>query len=141
MSIFKIVGDALGCVKNDEDGVNGIVTFSFCSEYGITDVDGKHRRFKVKKAGTYFVSLSAYVKNYGGGYFKTGVKKESDYTILSLYSDHEDDYDGFVGGDTIYKGVIHYLDQDDVISVEILNSDKEDKLTYAMLNIFALNAP
>ena len=41
MSIFKIVGDALGCIKNDDDGVEGIVTFSFYTEYGIRDVDGK----------------------------------------------------------------------------------------------------
>merc|ERR1712218_650095 len=96
MSIFKIDGDALDCIKNDEDDVKGTVTFSSCSEYGISDVDSKHRRFKVKKAGTYFVSLSAYVMNYGGGLFQIAVKKGEDYNILTLYSEHEDDDDGFV---------------------------------------------
>ena len=142
MSVFKIVGDALGCLKSDDDGVVGIVTFSSCDRVsGIIDVDDKHRRFKVNKPGTYFVSLSAYVKNYEGGWFQIAVKKREDYNILTLHSDHENDDDGFVGGDTIYKGAIHYLDQEDEISVEILDADEDSKLTNAMLNIFALNAP
>ena len=142
MSLFKIVGDALGCLKNDDDGAEGIVTFFSCDlSVGIIDVDDKHRRFKVTKPGTYFVSLSAYVMNYDGGWFQIAVKKREDHNILTLYSDHENDGDGFVGGGTIYKGVIHYLDQDDEISVEILIADKDSKLTSSMLNIFALNAP
>ena len=142
MSIFKIVGDMLGCLKDDDDGAVGLVTFSSCPRTsGIRDIDDKHKRFKVDKPGTYFISLSAYVKNYDGGWFQMAVKKREDFNILTVYSDHEDDDDGFVGGDTVYKGVIHYLDQDDEISVEILDADKDSKLTNAMLNIFALNAP
>ena len=95
----------------------------------------------MNKPGTYLVSLSAYVKNYDVAVFQIAVKKGEHNNIVTLYSDHEDDVDGFDGAGTISKSTIYHLDHGDEISVEILSADGDSKLTNAMISIFALNTP
>ena len=81
----------------------------------------------MNKPGTYLVSLSAYVKNYDVAVFQIAVKKGEHNNIVTLYSDHEDDVDGFDGAGTISKSTIYHLDHGDEISVEILSAGEADQ--------------
>ena len=116
----------------------GLVTFKWCGgNYGVEDVDNNHNKFKIVKSGKYYLSLTAYIKNYEGGYFRLELKK-GDKTIVSATSDHEDDGEGFNGGGNVYTDNIWYLKSGDVLHVDITKANNGSKLTTASINIFRL---
>ena len=136
--MFKLTNSWFYCIKTSADGNKGLVTFKWCGgNYGVEDVDNNHNKFKIVKSGKYYISLTAYIESYEGGFFQLVLKRE-DKPIVSVQSDHEDDDKGFTGGGNVYEQNIWNLNSGDVLHVDITVAEKGSKLTTASVNIFRL---
>jgi hypothetical protein len=141
-SMFKLSDDSwFNCINGrmeGQDGRTGLVTFTWCGgNFGVEDVNNKHDTFKITKSGKYYISLTAYIKHYEGGFFAVKLKR-GDSTVITLESDHKDDGEGFTGGGNVYKDNIWKLYVGDVLTVSIATAEDGSKLTTAGLNMFIL---
>ena len=138
--MFKLTNAWFYCIKTSDDGAKGIVTFTWCGgNYGVEDVEGDHNEFRITWPGKYYLSVSAYVQNYEGGVFQMRLKKKDNTDdIATIFSDHEDDGEGFTGGGNVYQDNIYYLSSGDVLDVDITHADKGSKLTTASISMFWL---
>jgi len=138
LSMFKLTDTWFNCVKNEDDGAKGRVSFTGCAgNYGVEDVDNDHNEFKILKSGKYHLSLAAYIKNYSGGHFAVRLER-GDKSIITVRSDHEDDSDGFDGAQTVYRDNIWYLNEGDVLKVTITEASEGSKLSSAYVNMHRL---
>ena len=136
LNLFKVTDSYFECIKTEDDGLKGLVTFTQCTgNHGIKEEN--KNKFTVVKPGKYFVSLSAYIQNYEGGVFELTLLL-GDRRMVSVQSDHEDDGNGFTGAGTVYSDRILYLSKNDELQLRVSKVEGGSLLNTASLNFIRL---